>query len=131
MFKRSAIPTLVVGSIVGLFALSSCGGSDAASSTVPVDADVTVVAIEGIAWDAEAYTATATDGKVIIATTNDSSLPHNLRVLDAAGVENASTLDIPRRGVVDSKSFTLAPGSYTMICTIPGHGNMKATLVVS
>jgi plastocyanin len=29
------------------------------------------------------------------------------------------------------KSIPLKPGTYKVICTITGHGNMKATLTVS
>jgi uncharacterized cupredoxin-like copper-binding protein len=35
------------------------------------------------------------------------------------------------KGRSDSGTLTLQAGTYTIICTIPGHSAMKATLTVS
>lgn len=35
-----------------------------------------------------------------------------------------------QKGDVDSGPVTLDAGTYTLICDVPGHNNMKATLVV-
>jgi plastocyanin len=119
-----AVPFVAL-SVVGCS--SSDGGSTA---TTPADA-VVVTAIEGIAWDAKTYTGTAVDGRVTIAVKNDSSLPHDLRLLDAENVDVGVKLEVTGRNDIDSESVALAPGSYQVICTITGHGNMKATLTVS
>lgn len=108
--------------------MSACGGGDS-SSTVPSDADVVVTAVEGIAWDKKDYTATA--GEVKIAAVNNSSAPHNLHVLDSSNTDLGLKLDIPVKGREADGTLTLAAGTYTLICTIPGHANMKATLTVS
>jgi plastocyanin len=113
-------------------ALLGCGGSSSASNTsatIPANATV-VTAIDGIAWDAKSYVATAVDGKVTIAAKNDSSLPHNLHLIDAESVDVGLSLDVNKKGDVASASVRLAPGTYKVICTIAGHGNMKATLTV-
>ena len=108
-----------------------CSSSDAGSAaTTPADATV-ITAIEGIAWDAKTYTATAVDGKVTIAVKNESTLPHNLHLLDAQNVDEGVALEVTGRNEVDTKSVALAPGTYQVICTITGHGNMKSTLTVS
>jgi plastocyanin len=109
-------------------ACSSDGGSS--GGTAPANATV-VTAIEGIAWDAKTYSATAVDGKVTLALKNDSSLPHNLHLLDAENVDVGVALDVQSRGAVHSLDYTLPPGTYQVICTIAGHGNMKATLTVT
>lgn len=114
-------------------ALAGCGSSDGDSggdATTPANATL-IKAVDGIAWDAETYTAAAVDGKVAIAVENDSSLPHDLRLIDAESVDVGLDLKVESKGDVDSGSVTLPAGSYQVICTIAGHGNMKATLTVS
>ncbi len=116
--------------VVGAVALAACGGSsDEGSTGTTVPADVTVIAVDGIAWDAEDYTATA--GDVAIAVINQSSLPHNLHIVDPSGTQLPTVWDIPSRNDSVTDTVTLDAGAYTLICTIPGHANMKATLTVS
>jgi plastocyanin len=122
--------TLLAVPFVALFVGCSSGGGSGTAATVPADATV-ITAIEGIAWDAKTYTASAVDSKVTIAVKNDSSLPHNLHLVDADNVDIGVSLDVGKRGDVDVKSIPLKPGTYKVICTITGHGNMKATLTVS
>jgi plastocyanin len=124
--------TLVAVPFVAL-ALVGCSSSDGGSgggATTPANATV-ITAIEGIAWDAESYAATAVDGKVAIAVTNQSSLPHDLHLIDAESVDVGLDLKVDNKGDTDSASVALAAGSYQVICTIAGHANMKATLTVS
>jgi len=125
MRTRALAPLLVVGAL----ALAACGGGDSASeATVPADADLTIIAVEGLAWDASTYTASA--GELTIAVVNNSSQPHNLHIVDASGVQLPDIWDIPSMGTIDTDTVTLSAGTYTLICTIPGHGNMKAELTV-
>ncbi len=125
---RLAVPAIAAAAL----ALAACGGgSNDSGSTAPLpaDADVVVKAVDPLAWDKKDYTATA--GDVVIAVENDSSQPHNLRIVDSSDTQLPGALDIPSRGDVASETTTLVAGSYTLICTIPGHTNMKATLTVS
>ena len=62
---------------------------------------------------------------------NDSTLPHDLHLIDANSVDVGLALVINNKGDIDSKSVRLAPGTYQVICTIAGHANMKATLTVN
>jgi len=116
-------------------ALAGCGssGSDSgsgAAATAPGGALV-ITAVEGIAWDSKTYSATAVDGKVEIAAKNESSLPHNLHIIDSNNVDVGLSLAMSNKGDIKTGSAALAPGTYTVICTIAGHGNMKSTLTVS
>jgi plastocyanin len=112
-------------------ALAGCGSSSGGSSgTVPAGATV-IKAIDGIAWDAKTYSATAVGGQVTIALQNDSSLPHNLHLIDSGRVDVGLALDVADRGKGHIGTTALKPGTYTVICTIAGHGNMKASLTVS
>jgi plastocyanin len=125
MRTRALTPLLVAGAL----ALAACGGGGSASeATVPADADLTVTAIEGLAWDASTYSAPA--GEVTIAVVNNSSQPHNLYIVDSSGVQLPDVWNIPSRGTIAVDTVTLEAGTYTLICTIPGHGNMKAELTV-
>ena len=122
--------TLLVVPFVAL-TLVGCSSSDGGgSATAPAGATV-ITAIEGIAWDATTYSATVVDGRVTISAKNDSTLPHNLHLLDSENVDVGVSLEVSGRGDVDTKSIALKPGSYQVICTITGHGNMKATLTVT
>lgn len=118
-----------MSTVIGLAACG--GGGDAAPDTVPADADVVIRGVSGIQWDQDSYTATATDGQVLIAAVNDSNEPHDLNIRDAANVALPKKLETPRKGDIASGVFTLEPGTYTVFCSIVGHGNMKAELIVS
>lgn len=125
---RLVVPAIAAGALV----LAACGGgsSDSGSTTpLPTDADVVVKAVDPLAWDKKDYSATA--GDIVIAVENDSSQPHNLRIVDSSDTQLPGALDIPSRGDVDSESVSLTAGSYTLICTIPGHTNMRATLTIN
>jgi plastocyanin len=116
--------------LAGALGLAACGGGSSSSGdTIPADADVVVKAIEGIKWDQPSYSAEA--GEVTIAAENVSSLPHNLYIVAPDGTQLPNVIDLPNRGRVGTMTVTLAAGEYTLICTIPGHNNMKATLTVS
>jgi plastocyanin len=115
--------------LAGTLGLAACGGDTTSSEdTVPADADLVVTALEGIKWDKSEYTSPA--GTIEVALVNASSQPHNLHVIAEDGTENPVVLEIPSKGDIDVASMTLEAGTYTLICTIPGHGNMKAPLVV-
>lgn len=116
--------------LVAVSALSACGGGTSApAQTVPTDAGLVVTAVKTIRFDASEYT--ATDGDIKVAYSNEDSVRHTLVVVkDGTKVANFK-LVAPQKGAVDVASINLAAGSYTLICDVPGHQNMKATLTVS
>lgn len=120
-------PALLVPAVVAGLSLAACGGDDTTKGTT-VKADLVVVS-DRIAWDQPAYTATATNGKVVIELRNDDLVGHNLHAVAADGKDSGTVLEANPKAT-DSGTFALAPGVYTLICTIPGHSNMKATLTV-
>jgi plastocyanin len=127
-FRAALAPVAIA--VASAAVLASCGGgSDSGSTGTTIPADVTVIAVEGIAWDAKDYTATA--GEISIAAVNESSLPHNLHIVDPSGTQLPQVWDIPSRNDAVTDTVTLSAGTYTLICTIPGHANMKSTLTVS
>jgi plastocyanin len=71
----------------------------------------------------------ATAGNVTIDFTNDSSLPHDVK-LDGPGVEDEGTDTIT--GSSTSVTLDLQPGEYTFYCSVDGHraAGMEGKLVV-
>lgn len=127
ILRARALATLAFAGTLGLAACS--GDASSSDATVPADADLVVTAIDGLKWDQSDYAAAS--GTIEVALINASSQPHNLHFIAEDGSESPTVLEIPSKGDIDVDNVTLAPGTYTLICTIPGHGNMKATLVVS
>lgn len=119
---------LALGAALGL---AACGGGSSTPSTVPADADVVVRAKDGIVWDSKEYTATSEGGKVTIYAVNESGIAHNMYVLDEADKVVGGHVDLPKRGSDGTLVYELAPGQYHIVCKVPGHANMKATLTVS
>jgi hypothetical protein len=127
-FRTLVAAPFIVLSLVGCGS-SGGGGGGGGGATLPADTLV-IKALEGISWDAKSYVATSVGGKVNIAVENDSTLPHNLHLLDSDNVDVGLALSVANRGEVKNEDYPLAPGTYKVICTIAGHGNMKATLTV-
>lgn len=121
---------------LGVFALSTslvlaaCGGGDSApTETLPAGVGLTVTAVPSIRWDAADYTATA--GDVLIGLVNEDSVRHTLIIAKDGTKIPDFKLEAGKKGSVDSGTVALEAGEYTLLCDVPGHQNMKATLTVS
>ncbi|MGD9704773.1 MAG: hypothetical protein AB7Q42_23815 [Acidimicrobiia bacterium] len=125
MMKRTFAAPLALLMTTAL-GLAACGGDD--DLTAPTDADVTVEALDGNKFDLSEYTATA--GDVTIAYLGRSSINHTLLVTDAENVQIGDKLKVTS-GKTDEGTYPLTAGTYTLLCDVPGHENMKATLVVN
>lgn len=121
---KRALPFLVA---IGL--LTSCGGGTSAPvETLPAGALV-VKAISGLRFDAAEY-GPVKAGDVLIGYSNEDSIRHTLILAkDNTKVANYK-LVVAKKGSVDSGTVTLDAGTYTVICDVPGHANMRATLTV-
>lgn len=121
--------------VASLVALAACG--DDGPTTVDAGTYDLLVRAEDIDFDADAYTVRA--GEISVGYVDDGNLVHNLVVRDAAGD------DIPIAGGDDEGklvvtagrlaegSVMLAPGTYTLVCTLPAHeeAGMRATLTAT
>lgn len=117
---------------IGLFGLAACGGSARTTTTAPAAADIVVRAQDGIRWNASEYTASAADGPIALYAVNDSSIAHNLHIVDADGNDVGSPIDLPSKGVSGTDELDLAPGEYRIVCKIAGHsGTMNAKLTIT
>ena len=116
--------------LVAIFALSACGGGTSApAQTIPSDAGLIVKNVKSIRFDQSEYSAAA--GNVKVVTVNEDTVRHTLLIIkDGVKVPNFK-LVVAQEGAIDVGEINLAAGSYTLICDVPGHQNMKATLTVS
>jgi plastocyanin len=92
--------------------------------TVAVEADPS----GNLAFTSEEITAKA--GKDTIEFTNESPVPHDVKIEDSSGKEVGGT-EIIQEGS-DTAEVDLKPGTYTYFCSVPGHrqAGMEGTLVV-
>lgn len=115
---------LAIGALVG-----ACGGDDSEGSTGAGEgsggaADLTVDALDKLAFDQDSYEVPA--GEVQVLYRNEGSLPHTLVIEGVDGFK----LSV---GDEDSGSVELEPGSYVLYCDVAGHreAGMEAELTVS
>ena len=125
-------PSTLLGALampmIAVLTLSSCGGDSAEPTPVPLDVDLEVRAVPGLRFDQNAYEATA--GDISVAYVNDDTIRHTLVVIADGVIDNSFELEVNRKGDVDTGTITLEPGNFVLFCTVPGHQNMKADLVV-
>ena len=72
-------------------------------------------------------------GKTVsLAVTNQGPTIHNVTIRDASGTVIVATKDL-KTGESETISATLAPGTYVLFCSLPGHESLgtKGTLEVS
>jgi plastocyanin len=129
MTHRLSLRT-VFAALVAVFALTACGGGTSSpAQTIPSDAGVVVKNVKSIRFDASEYSAAA--GNVKVVTVNEDTVRHTLLVVqDGIKIPNFK-LVVAEEGAIDVGEINLTAGSYTLICDVPGHQNMKATLTVS
>lgn len=83
-------------------------------------------------WALDLSVSQVAAGKVTFTVTNQGSMGHNLTVVDSAGsVIGATATFRPSEGA-QTLEVTLAPGTYTLLCSLPGHAarGQQAQLVV-
>lgn len=129
MTPRLSLRTLFVA-LIAVSALSACGGgSSAPAETIPADAGLVMKSVKSIRFDASEYSATA--GEIKVAFSNEDTVRHTLLVVQDGVKVPDFKLVVPEKGALDVGNINLAAGSYTLICDVPGHQNMKANLTVS
>ena len=102
---------------------TTSGGGGGGGSTVQISADPSG------ALKFEQTSVEATAGSVTIDFTNDSSLPHDVKI-EGNGVSGEGTDEVT--GGSTSATVDLQPGTYTFFCSVDGHraAGMEGTLVV-
>ena len=113
---------------VALLAACGGGGTSAPAETVPTGALV-VTAASGLRFDAKSY-GPVPAGQVVFGYKNEDSVRHTLIIAKGDVKVPNFKLVVAQNGSVDSGPVKLDAGTYTLICDVPGHSNMKATLTV-
>jgi len=103
--------------------LAACGSGGSTSGDA-ANADVTVIG-QNIRYDKPEYVTAA--GSKKIALVNKDGVAHTVTIVEEGNKEVVSA----NGGQTKVGTVDLKPGSYTIICTVPGHSAMKATLKVS
>lgn len=123
------LPWVVVAAvlIMALVALTGCARSTPApeaGSVVVDDGHVRIVGRDILVFDVESITAPA--GELTVELACEPNANHNL-VIDELDVEVVAC----GPGRTETGSIVLEPGSYTYVCTVPGHeATMRGSLVV-
>lgn len=131
--QRMTFRSLLVTGAVGLLTMSiaSCGGSDSGAdspATLPADIGLEVDAGPGLKFGSESYTASA--GRQTVALVNVDTQLHSMVIVDAGKKTLPGELKVGKSGDIDTGTYDLQPGTYQLLCLVPGHDNMKATLTV-
>ena len=121
--KRTLIITLVAALL-----LTGCTGGGRADAPPPITTDqrVEMVARDNLFGPTEVRTKA---GPTAFVLRNEGYVAHNLQVRDAAGKKLAES-PLVTRGKSTHVQVDLPPGAYQLICTVPGHADMKASLTV-
>ncbi len=120
----------IVSLSASLLLLAACGGSgtSAPAETVPAGAFV-IKAVPSLRFDAEKY-GPIKAGDINFGYVNEDSVRHTLIIAKGDTKVPNFKLVIDKKGSVDSGAVALDAGEYTLICDVPGHANMRATLTV-
>lgn len=124
---RRAARALAAGLLLPALSLaaSACGSGKAASGA---PAGAVEVQLEEFAIEPKEVTAGA--GDVTLTARNAGSTEHNL-VLEQGG-KTVAEIPVVGVGKAETLRVKLGPGTYTVVCTLPGHrdAGMVATLTV-
>lgn len=118
------VAAVALGALVALTGCARAAPPPAAGSVVVEDGHVRIVARDTLVFDVESITAPA--GELEIELVCEQHANHNL-VIDELDVEVVAC----GPGRTETGSIVLEPGSYTYVCTVPGHeATMRGSLVV-
>ncbi|MGH2348158.1 MAG: cupredoxin domain-containing protein, partial [bacterium] len=110
---------------------AACGRGGAPSqpgAQPPGPGGVTAVNVDEKEWAITFAAPTVKAGQVTFTITNTGAIEHNFVI-----VETKFEIDATQPGQSKTGTTTLQPGTYTVICNIPGHeeAGMKTTLTVT
>ena len=120
--------SLSPGSAAPATAAPSAGAASGSAATAPSNATAVIVKDFKI----EPADIKVQGKMVSLAVTNQGPTVHNVTIRDASGAVIVATKDL-KTGESETISATLAPGSYVLFCSLPGHESLgtKGTLEVS
>ena len=118
--------------VAGLLAVAACSSGATSSPGGAAASSAASTAIHVRDFTLDPLAVSSTGGSVSLAVTNDGPTIHNVTIRDASGTIIAATKDL-QPGTSETLSTKLAPGSYILFCSLPGHESLgiKGTLTVS
>jgi plastocyanin len=128
--RRRRLASVVAGLLLA-FVVAACGGGDGPDATSGDGGDtsaqpgtVAVVGRDDLTWNTE--TLSASSGTLTVELTCEPAVNHNLVIEETDELVAECAPGETATGTVD-----LDPGSYTYVCTVPGHERtMRGTLTV-
>ena len=121
---RAAAPILALLLLGAVLTACGDGGDGQEQARAAEDGVLRLVGQDDLRWDVERLTAPA--GAVTFELTCEDAVNHNV-VIDELDEEVA----VCAPGETGTGSIELQPGSYTYVCTVPGHeSSMRGELVV-
>jgi len=119
------------GGVILLVALlaAGCGGGGQQGGGQPGGAATgSAVTVTEKEWSIEFAPSTLKAGQMKLVVKNEGSIEHNF-VIEGANVE----MDAIPAGQSKELTVNLKPGTYTVVCNIPGHqeAGMKTTITVT
>lgn len=128
-----SMPDMAMPSETAPGADNAAQGNGTPSSTEQVgdSGTGTVVQVALVEWAIQLSRSEVPAGKIRFVVTNQGTMPHNLTVEDGSGVI-AKTPNFRAAQGAQTLEVDLKPGTYTLICTLPGHAKkgQVATFVV-
>lgn len=119
--------------------LAACGDSPTATTPPPPATSTTAAASSGVQevqlttkeWQITPSNVNVKAGKVRFIVTNAGTMSHNLTILLNGDVIGATPTFSPSEGTMTFE-VDLQPGTYDMICSLPGHAvrGQKGTITV-
>lgn len=109
--------------------LAACGSTASGPTTTFAPGTLVVKAVPTLRFDASTY-GPVKAGEVTIGYTNEDSVRHTLILAKNNEKISNFRLVVADKGSSDSAVVKLDKGTYTVLCDVPGHSNMKATLTV-
>jgi uncharacterized cupredoxin-like copper-binding protein len=124
---QAPVVMLLLALLVALAACSGSTQSDVASRDGAANSTTINVVADDFSYSIDATQ--AVEGKIAFVVVNKGSMPHDFSI-SGNGVEQKTQMIAP--GESSTLEVDLAPGTYTYICTVPGHSmlGMQGTFTV-
>ena len=122
--RRGTSARRILATCVVAAAVLACSPEGAAAPATPDDDVVRVVGTDDLRWEPEELEVEAGDELELVC---EPAVNHNLVI-----VETGEQIAICAPGEIDRGTVDLEPGSYTFLCTVPGHSaSMRGELTVA
>ena len=152
--EPEATPTAIIESTDGIEGMDDMEGMEEATPTTPATdgaatdppaptpttapadniGSTTATTINAVLreWAIDMDQTEASAGTITFMVTNEGRMQHNLTVLSSTGATLGATPNFAGSAGAQPLEVTLEPGTYTIICSLPGHATrgQQTTLIV-